>query len=173
MHQAAPPQPATLLSPPLACRNAAFPADALCICAVYYALLKPGGFAYAIAYACLAFCSYVNVVLMLQTAAALLRARVFVPDAKWGPLSFMRLAHEAFRGALPPLMDLADEAGSAAANGDTVAAFKVRAATLRAGVPFLSTPASHPRACALSIHACTCAHLYACMVAHVYARGAC
>ena len=30
--------------------------------------------------------------------------QVFVPDYKWGPLSFMRLTHEAFRGAIPRLL---------------------------------------------------------------------
>jgi hypothetical protein len=36
-----------------------------------------------------------------------LRFKVFVPDYKWGPLSFMRLSHEAFRGALPKLVGAA------------------------------------------------------------------
>jgi hemerythrin-like domain-containing protein len=45
-----------------------------------------------------------NVVAFLHTISAIARKRdVFTPSVKWGPLSFMKLTHEAFRGALPKL----------------------------------------------------------------------
>lgn len=49
-------------------------------------------------------CTAINSVLLLQTLANLLHRRVFVPDCKWGPLSFMRLKHEALRASLPRLV---------------------------------------------------------------------
>jgi hypothetical protein len=42
---------------------------------------------------------------------------VFTPEYKWGPLSFMRLTHEAFRGAMPRLV----KAAQAAAQGGQAA----------------------------------------------------
>lgn len=47
-------------------------------------------YAVAVAVACL-----VNAVNALQTVAALIAAKIFIPAAKWPPLSFMKLSHEA------------------------------------------------------------------------------
>jgi tellurite resistance protein TehA-like permease len=43
--------------------------------------------------------SVANMASLLHTGVALIRRReLFVPENKWGPLSFMKLTHEAFRG---------------------------------------------------------------------------
>lgn len=47
-------------------------------------------YAVAVAVACI-----VNAVNALQTVAALIAAKIFTPAAKWSPLSFMKLTHEA------------------------------------------------------------------------------
>jgi hypothetical protein len=39
---------------------------------------------------------------------------VFTPEYKWGPLSFMRLTHEAFRAAIPRLVKAAEAAAQGA-----------------------------------------------------------
>ncbi|KAG2497195.1 hypothetical protein HYH03_004784 [Edaphochlamys debaryana] len=91
---------------------ASFPACAMCICSILYNSLKPGDLAEAIAYTCLFLASYITVILLLQTLASLLRLGVFVPDYKWGPMSYMRLSHEALRGASPRLLDAAKNCGT-------------------------------------------------------------
>mmetsp|Transcript_38079 Transcript_38079/g.84818 ORF Transcript_38079/g.84818 Transcript_38079/m.84818 type:complete len:945 (+) Transcript_38079:211-3045(+) len=93
---------------------ASFPSDALAFICIAYNLIKPGRLSGGIAFAALAACSVVTVVLCAQTLAGILRLRVFVPDYKWGPLSFMKLTHEAFRGAVPKLL----QAAKAVAEGD-------------------------------------------------------
>ncbi|KAG2443533.1 hypothetical protein HXX76_001885 [Chlamydomonas incerta] len=90
-----------------------FPLAAMSMCATVYYLIKPGNLSEAIAYACLFACSWVTSMLALQTLAAMVRLQVFVPDYKWGPMSFMRLTHEALRGVLPKLLDLAKDVGEA------------------------------------------------------------
>lgn len=46
-----------------------------------------------------------NLVALLHTTVALIHRRVFfTPMEKWGPLSFFKLTHEAFRGAIPKLV---------------------------------------------------------------------
>jgi hemerythrin-like domain-containing protein len=45
-----------------------------------------------------------NALALLHTISSLVHRRVvFTPEVKWGPLSFMKLTHEAFRGAMPKL----------------------------------------------------------------------
>ena len=52
----------------------------------------------------LVICSIANMVALLHTVAALIhRRKFFTPMDKWGPLSFFKLTHEAFRGAIPRL----------------------------------------------------------------------
>lgn len=60
--------------------------------------------------------SIANAVAFLHTIVSLVRQRgVFTPEEKWGPLSFMKLTHEALRGGIPKLgaalasIDLKDE----------------------------------------------------------------
>ncbi|PNH09480.1 Glutaredoxin-C6 [Tetrabaena socialis] len=86
---------------------AGFPSAAMCMCAIYYNALKPGDLSEAIAYATLFFTSWLHAILLLQTLTALIRRQVFVPDYKWGPMSFMRLTHEALRGGGAKLLGLA------------------------------------------------------------------
>jgi len=98
---------------------AGFPACALAFAVMFYLALFPGGLSQGIAVAGLAFASALNAMLLLQTLAAVLRFRVFVPDYKWGPLSFMRLTHEAFRGALPKLVGAAKALVAAGPSADS------------------------------------------------------
>ncbi|KAL6074286.1 Glutaredoxin domain-containing protein [Balamuthia mandrillaris] len=48
--------------------------------------------------------SYLVALCFLQTITAVLRRDVFVPDDKWGPLSFTNIWHEAFRYRLPRIV---------------------------------------------------------------------
>lgn len=52
----------------------------------------------------------------LQTLAALVRWRVFNPEQKWGPISFMRLMHEAFRNAIHKMEETAKAGSTPALN---------------------------------------------------------
>ncbi|KXZ47349.1 hypothetical protein GPECTOR_36g72 [Gonium pectorale] len=90
---------------------AGFPSAAMSMCAIYYNLLKPGDLSEAIAYATLFITSWLHANLLMQTLAALVRRQVFTPDYKWGPMSFMRLTHEALRGVLPKLLAEAKDCG--------------------------------------------------------------
>ena len=44
----------------------------------------------------------------------LLPQGVFTPEAKWGPISFVSLTHEAFRAAVPRLLQVAEEVAKGA-----------------------------------------------------------
>ena len=64
--------------------------------------------------------SIANLVCFLHTLAAMIRRRgVFTPEQKWGPLSFMKLTHEAVRGNMATLraaldfMDLHEKSDTA------------------------------------------------------------
>lgn len=71
--------------------------------ALYYSILGTY-FAKCIMLICLITACLGNLVALLHTIVKILRWRViFTPELKWGPLSFMKLTHEAFRGALPEL----------------------------------------------------------------------
>ena len=49
-------------------------------------------------------CSIANLTAFLHTVVALIHRRTFfTPMDKWGPMSFFKLTHEAFRGAIPRL----------------------------------------------------------------------
>ncbi|KAG1668505.1 hypothetical protein FOA52_012099 [Chlamydomonas sp. UWO 241] len=95
-----------------------FPSAAVAIAVLFYYALIPGPLSQGIAIAALAVASGLNTVLLLQTYAGILRFRIFVPDNKWGPLSFMRLSHEAFRGAMPKLIDAAKAVAASGTNAD-------------------------------------------------------
>ena len=49
---------------------------------------------------------------------------MFVPEYKWGPLSFMKLTHEAFKGALPRMAVAVKDLADGGANDDAVAAVR-------------------------------------------------
>eukprot|EP00238_Polyblepharides_amylifera_P009541 CAMPEP_0196572832 /NCGR_PEP_ID=MMETSP1081-20130531/2808_1 /TAXON_ID=36882 /ORGANISM="Pyramimonas amylifera, Strain CCMP720" /LENGTH=910 /DNA_ID=CAMNT_0041890289 /DNA_START=61 /DNA_END=2793 /DNA_ORIENTATION=+ len=51
--------------------------------------------------------SWACVVLVQSTISALVRRQVFTPENKWGPMSFMRLTHEAFRDIIPRITQAA------------------------------------------------------------------
>lgn len=86
----------------------AFPVEALAVAAVRYSAAVPGAFTEGMAYCALALASGATAVLALQTLRELILRRVFVADAKYGPLSQQVLTHEAFRGAIPRLLAALD-----------------------------------------------------------------
>ncbi len=86
----------------------AFPLEALAVAAVRYSAAVPGAFTEGMAYCALALSSGAMAVLALQTLRELILRRVFVADAKYGPLSQQVLTHEAFRGAIPRLLAALD-----------------------------------------------------------------
>ncbi|CAN0118074.1 unnamed protein product [Ascophyllum nodosum] len=100
----------------------AFPLDATAAAAVVayrYTEFDTMQVIYAVA---LALASLVNAVNILQTTAALIAAKIFIPAAKWSPLSFMKLSHEAsaFREAVPKLNKLARAAKPGLSHVSTV-----------------------------------------------------
>lgn len=86
-----------------------FPLDAFALASAFYhysiyyknGLPHDNHFTEAILYLSLIACSGTTAVCTLLTFTALLRRRIFTPDIKWAPLSFMKLTHEAFRGFFP------------------------------------------------------------------------
>eukprot|EP00752_Nemacystus_decipiens_P012458 g11037.t1 len=64
-----------------------------------------------------------NAVNMLSTITALIGRQIFTPEAKWSPLSFMKLTHEAFREAIPQLEKLAAAAKPGVADASTLKDF--------------------------------------------------
>mmetsp|Transcript_24281 Transcript_24281/g.32351 ORF Transcript_24281/g.32351 Transcript_24281/m.32351 type:complete len:987 (+) Transcript_24281:202-3162(+) len=81
-----------------------FAIDALAACAALFHATNGFNASRDLAYILLTLACIANGVAFLHTIAALIRRRiVFTPEVKWGPLSFMKLTHEAFRGALPKL----------------------------------------------------------------------
>eukprot|EP00903_Cladosiphon_okamuranus_P016305 g15037.t1 len=65
----------------------------------------------------------VNAVNMLSTITALIGRQIFTPEAKWSPLSFMKLTHEAFREAIPQLEKLAAAAKPGVADASSLKNF--------------------------------------------------
>uniref|UniRef100_A0A7S2I7X6 Glutaredoxin domain-containing protein n=1 Tax=Helicotheca tamesis TaxID=374047 RepID=A0A7S2I7X6_9STRA len=95
--------------------NECFAIDALAACAALFYATNGLQASETLTYMGLTIACIANGLAFLHTMAALIRRRnVFTPEVKWGPLSFMKLTHEAFRGALPKLrstlesIDLAD-----------------------------------------------------------------
>eukprot|EP00241_Pyramimonas_parkeae_P004658 CAMPEP_0114246674 /NCGR_PEP_ID=MMETSP0058-20121206/12600_1 /TAXON_ID=36894 /ORGANISM="Pyramimonas parkeae, CCMP726" /LENGTH=909 /DNA_ID=CAMNT_0001359899 /DNA_START=188 /DNA_END=2917 /DNA_ORIENTATION=- len=51
--------------------------------------------------------------------AGVIRGTIYTPESKWGPMSFMRLTHEAFRDIMPQLISSLDEiVGSSGASAN-------------------------------------------------------
>ena len=95
-----------------------FPAAALSLVSTQYASSVPGKVSAGIAYAALAAASAINATLALHTLACIIRKTVvFVPEYKWGPLSYMRLTHEALRSAFERL---ATTVGSLTSDSDPI-----------------------------------------------------
>jgi tellurite resistance protein TehA-like permease len=92
-----------------------FAFDTLAACSALYYLLTGYKVSKVLMVIFLVIATIANILALLHTIAALVRRRgVFTPEVKWGPLSFMKLTHEAFRAAMPKLraalsaVDLAD-----------------------------------------------------------------
>jgi tellurite resistance protein TehA-like permease len=83
---------------------ACFALDALAAAAAMFYTVTEFNASQTLAMIAMAMASIANFVNALHFATALVRRRdVFTPDAKWGPLSFMKLTHEAFRGYMSAL----------------------------------------------------------------------
>lgn len=87
---------------------------AACGC-VFYALTNFNA-ARTLQFIFLSLATIANFVCLLHTASGIIRRRgVFTPEGKWGPLSFMKLTHEAFRGNMDTMrsslgnLDLSDD----------------------------------------------------------------
>jgi hemerythrin-like domain-containing protein len=56
----------------------------------------------------LSFACYLCAICAVYTAIAVLDRSLFTPRMKWGPASFMKLTHEAFRFAIPTILQLTE-----------------------------------------------------------------
>ena len=84
-----------------------FSINALAACSAFFYSITGFYTTKIICYIGLSIASVANVVAFLHTIVLLVRKRgIFTPEVKWGPLSFMKLTHEAFRGQLPKLRSL-------------------------------------------------------------------
>jgi len=96
-----------------------FALDTLAACAALFCAITGYEFAETLQMIFLALASIGNLTAFLHFCYGVIRGRgVFTPEQKWGPLSFMKLTHEAIRGHLPKLeralasMDLGDDSPS-------------------------------------------------------------
>jgi tellurite resistance protein len=81
-----------------------FPLDAIAASAAMYYQLSAFPIALVLMVLFLALAALANGLCLLHTFSAIVKRRgIFTPDEKFGPLSFMKLTHEAFRGFLPKL----------------------------------------------------------------------
>lgn len=81
-----------------------FALDTLAACAALFYAIYGYNATETIMLIALVVASLANLVCLLHTLAAVIRRRtVFTPEQKWGPLSFMKLTHEAIRGSLSTL----------------------------------------------------------------------
>jgi tellurite resistance protein TehA-like permease len=101
-----------------------FALDTLAACgATFYAL---NGFKASrnLMFIGLVMASLANMAAFLHTISAIIRRRgVFTPEVKWGPLSFMKLTHEAFRGNLTKLQSLLSELEVSSSSPETLGLF--------------------------------------------------
>jgi tellurite resistance protein TehA-like permease len=93
-----------------------FALDTLAACGCLYYALKGYKYSETLQFLFLTIASIANMCALLHFVSAIIHQRgVFTPEIKWGPLSFMKLTHEAFRGNLATLrhsintLDLDDE----------------------------------------------------------------
>jgi hypothetical protein len=78
--------------------------DALAACAALFYTLTSFRAAETLQFIALASAGMTNFVCLMHTLTAIVRRQgVFTPEQKWGPLSFMKLTHEAFRGNMSTL----------------------------------------------------------------------
>mmetsp|Transcript_13654 Transcript_13654/g.43079 ORF Transcript_13654/g.43079 Transcript_13654/m.43079 type:complete len:611 (-) Transcript_13654:65-1897(-) len=104
-----------------------FPIDALGISALqYHGATLTSEWSLAIAYLVMIAASSTAAVFTLHTATAIIRKQVFRPDVKWGPLSFMKMTHEAFRGATPALLATCENMSTGEGKEASVQAFAIK-----------------------------------------------
>ena len=106
-----------------------FALDTLAACACLFYALNGWQTSRALSFAALTMAAIANVTAFLHFCSALVRRReVFTPEVKWGPLSFMKLTHEAFRGNMATLrhyidaVDVTDTSAKGRENIDLFAA---------------------------------------------------
>lgn len=88
-----------------------FAIDVLAGCAAFWYAIDGYPIQRTIMLALLSIACIFNLSAFLNTLVCIVRKRgVFTPEAKWGPLSFMKLTHEAFRGNLETLKHFIDVA---------------------------------------------------------------
>ena len=81
-----------------------FALDTLAAAAAHFYTLNGYQFSQTLEVIFLTIAAIANLAAFWHTVAAVIRERgVFTPEVKWGPLSFMKLTHEAFRGNLATL----------------------------------------------------------------------
>lgn len=81
-----------------------FALDTLAACAALFYAMNGYQTSRVLMLIALTMAAIANLTAFLHTASAMVRRRgVFTPEVKWGPLSFMKLTHEAFRGNLATL----------------------------------------------------------------------
>lgn len=88
-----------------------FALDTLAACACLYFILNGSDFRLSrtLQFLFLAVASLANFAAFCHFVTCMIRRRVvFTPEVKWGPLSFMKLTHEAFRGSLITLRHAID-----------------------------------------------------------------
>ena len=83
-----------------------FAHDALAACGCLFYALTNFKVAQTLQFIFLAIAAISNFVCLMHTLTGIIRRRgVFTPEAKWGPLSFMKLTHEAFRGNMATMRE--------------------------------------------------------------------
>mmetsp|Transcript_26567 Transcript_26567/g.61032 ORF Transcript_26567/g.61032 Transcript_26567/m.61032 type:complete len:971 (+) Transcript_26567:150-3062(+) len=88
-----------------------FALDTLAACACLFYTLNGWQFSQTMQWIFLTIASLANLSAFWHTFSAIIRERgVFTPEGKWGPLSFMKLTHEAFRGNMNTLKHYIDVA---------------------------------------------------------------
>lgn len=86
----------------------AFSACALAINTAQYYSTVQGTFAQVLLFFSVCFASYLCGICGVYTFVSIFDLTLFTPRNKWGPASFMKLTHEAFRYAIPQIRKLAD-----------------------------------------------------------------
>mmetsp|Transcript_21528 Transcript_21528/g.27838 ORF Transcript_21528/g.27838 Transcript_21528/m.27838 type:complete len:536 (+) Transcript_21528:133-1740(+) len=100
-----------------------FAIDTLAACSALFYAINGWQFSQSIQLILLTVASIANITAFWHTFSAIIRERgVFTPEVKWGPLSFMKLTHEAIRGHMDSLrhyidvVDVEDESAEAKEN---------------------------------------------------------
>lgn len=88
-----------------------FALDTLAICGAFFYVIYGYRISENVQFIGLTIASIANLTALMHTISAIIRRRgVFTPEVKWGPLSFMILTHEAFRGNVATLRHYLDVA---------------------------------------------------------------